>query len=341
MVAVLIHSLLAGSLCFLSTENAANAAPPVVLKIASGFPKGFRGYDTLDAAARAVTAKTEGRVRIEWVTGTTMGGDDLATLLKGELAAAVVPSATLGAHAPTAAAFSLPLAFESLEEAGFVSERLAPSIEQELARLQLEPLAFAGMGFAYLAARKPIETPDTLRGSRLWTPKQSTSDTFDFSATGAVGVPLLFDEVEKALAAPLTAENSVECVIGLPDFSILKGWHRHLTFVLDLPLFLVDFRFVARTEALKPISQADRDLFVGEFRTAFTKIDTDRRARAAAFRRVFERAGATVHVPSVEQRAKWIAWRDEMTKGFASDKKISDETLAALAAAREEFRAKK
>lgn len=338
-------ALLNAALLLASWPPPANAgavdATPVVLKVASGFPRGFRAFDTLDAAARAVTAKSEGRVRIEWVGGTSLGANDLPSLLSGELAAAVIPHAMLGAQAPTASVFALPLAFESLDEARFVVDELSAAITSELAPAGLESIAYAGMGFAYLAAKRPVATPEALRTTRLWTPKQPAAEGFDFSSTGATGVPLAFDEVEKALAVPSDAENSVECVIGLPDLAIMKGWHRHLTFVLDLPLFLVDFRFVARSAALEPLSEADRDLFREEFGAAFAAIDADRKSRASAFRRVFERGGSTIHTPTQAERDAWLAWRDSMSATFAKDRKIPDGAMSALAAARAQFRSRK
>lgn len=340
MVALLNAALVLSSIA--PAAEPQNADPdPIVLKIASGFPRGFRAFDTLDAAARAITAKTEGRVRIEWVSGTSLGGNDLPALLSGELAAAVIPHAMLSAESRTASVFALPLAFESLDEASFVVAKLADPIAKELADSGLESIAYVGMGFAYLAGKRPLPTPEALRSARLWTPKQSAAEGFDFSTTGATGVPLAFDEVEKALAAPGDAPDSVDCVIGLPDLAILKGWHRHLTFVLDLPLFLVDFRFVARTEALAALPEADRDLFRVEFTAAFAAIDADRKSRASAFRRVFERGGSTIHSPTPAERDAWLAWRDAMSAKFAKDREIPESAFSALQAAREEFRSRK
>jgi TRAP-type C4-dicarboxylate transport system substrate-binding protein len=311
----------------------------VDLRIAAGFPRGFRAFDSLESAARAVTAKSEGRIRIELVAESKFGSDDLPAVIDGALHGAVVPSALLASRSPTAAAFLMPLAFESLAEASFVATRLESTIASELADDGLISVARAGMGFAYLTARRPIRVPTEFEGVRLWTPGDSESP-FELAIAGAIPVPLGFDQVEAALRVEPAdgAAPAVDCVIGLPDLAILKQWHRHLTFVLDLPLFLVDFRCVVRQDALARLTPADRDLVTRELAAAFAAIDDDRKAKAIAFRRVFERGGATLHAPTAAERVQWDAWRDGLAAQFVEKHSIPAATLAKLEAARVEFR---
>ncbi len=321
-------------------QNAPAASGSVVLRIASGFPKGFSAYDTIDAAARSILAKTEGRVRIELKSETTFGQNELPRLESGELDGAVVPSAMLAAKSPTAAVFALPLAIDTIEEAAFAASRIDPTIAAELKEHGWELAGRTSMGFAYLTSRPPIHSPKDLEGKRLWTSKQPVAE-FDFGMTGATPTPLGFDEVEKALEAAAKGTpgaSAVDCMIGLPDLAILKQWHRHLRFMLDLPLFLIDFRLVLRSSSLEPIAEADRELLRKELEAAFTRIDDDRRSRGSSFRRVFERAGFEIYAPPAEQRGPWNEWRDKLRAQFVKERAIPQSALDALEAAITEYR---
>ncbi len=334
----LVGSALAAGPIFASRRGLAATS----LRIASGFPKGFRAFDALDSAARAVTAKTEGRVKIELVGQTTLGQDDLPALEKGELDGAVLPSALLASVSPSLAAIVMPLAAQSFDEAAFIASKLLPTVAKEIASHGLEIVARSGMGFAYLLARAPLIVPSDFKGRRLWTPKQPGAE-FDFGMTGAIPVPLGFDEVEAALTAPLDdaggkSPKSVDCVMTLPDLAILKQWHRHLRFLLDLPLFVVDFQLVMRSAAIESLAEADRAIFQAELKAGFSKIEDDRKSRADSFRRVLERAGFSIHVPTAAENALWTTWRDELSVKFAKDRAIPDAARATLESARAEFR---
>jgi TRAP-type C4-dicarboxylate transport system substrate-binding protein len=335
MVAIL--TLLAAFVAAPGAAVTATAPEPVTIEVGAGFPRGFRSYEVLADAARAVTAASEGRLEVKLAPEVALGSDDLSRVLAGDIAGALIPTVLLAGSSPTAAALAAPLAVESFDEAEFVAARLGGAIAQELAPAGLVDLGGANMGFAYLLSRSPVATPKDLSGRRLWMPRREGSGS-DSAIFGAVEVSLGLDEVEGALARDAQEQDSVDCVISLPDLAIAKKWHRHLGAHLDLPLFLVDFRLVFGAKALDALDASDRAAIEREFLAALRRIDADRKARFAAFRRVFERSGMQIVVPDVEQRAAWMKWREEVLGKLVEGGRIVAPSREALEAARDEFR---
>lgn len=154
--------------------------------------------------ADEVAKRTGGRIALQQFANATLGGD--VELLKGvqlgSIDLAFVTGMGLPSVLPAAGVFNIPFIFKNKDQAHAVIDGpIGDSFRKQFAAKDLVMLAWGENGVRHITnAKRPIATPDDLKGLRLRVP-QSDVLLEGFKALGVDTAPLPFPQLFEALRA--------------------------------------------------------------------------------------------------------------------------------------------
>jgi TRAP-type C4-dicarboxylate transport system substrate-binding protein len=230
----------------------ANAA---VLKIATVAPEGSGWMKQMRAGASEIKERTEGRVQIKYYGGGVMGNDTkvLGKMRIGALhGGAFTPSAMQQIY-PEISLISLPLTFDSEEEAAYVRTRLDQTMKAGLEEAGYVSFGFAAAGFAIIMSNEPVRGLNDMKGKRVWVPEGDTISYASMEALSLSPVTLPLTDVLTGLQTGL-----LDVVAMSPIGALVLQWHTKVKFLTDMPLVYTIGFMVVDKRAYNKISAADR-----------------------------------------------------------------------------------
>jgi TRAP-type C4-dicarboxylate transport system substrate-binding protein len=234
---------------------ASGFAHAAVLKIATVAPEGSEWMQAMRSGAGEIKERTEGRVQIKYYGGGVMGND---TKVLGKIrinalqGGAFTPSALQQIY-PEISLFSLPLTFESVEEANYVRSRLDERIKIGLEETGFVSFGFAATGFALIMSNEPVRSLKDMKGKRVWVPEGDRISYASMEALSLSPVTLPLTDVLTGLQTGL-----IDIVAMSPIGALVLQWHTKVNYVTDLPL-VYTFGFMAiDNRAYRKISPADQ-----------------------------------------------------------------------------------
>jgi len=237
------------------------------LKIATIAPEGSSWMNDMRAGAKAIEDHTEGRVKIKFYGGGVQGNDKQVQrkMRTGQLQGGAFTSGGLNMFQRDADLFSLPLLFNSIDEARYVRARLEGELRQRLEDAGYANFGFAAAGFAYMMSTVPLATLEDLHGRKVWIPE---GDTVDFAALRALGVAPVVMPPTDVMTGLQT--DLLDSVTAPPVGALVLQWHTKLKYITDVPIayvyaaLLIDGRAFGR---LTPADQAVvREVMEGIYR---------------------------------------------------------------------------
>ena len=150
------------------------ATPPLAagvdLKLATVAPEGSSWMRELHAAGKEVADKTGGRVVLKFYGGGVQGADKkvLRKIRIGQLQGGVFTANGLAERYPDLNLYGVPLLFDSQAEVDHVRAKLDARLLAGLDAAGFVSYGFAGGGFAYLMANRPVVRLEDLRGQKVW-----------------------------------------------------------------------------------------------------------------------------------------------------------------------------
>jgi TRAP-type C4-dicarboxylate transport system substrate-binding protein len=160
-----------------STPAAPAPAERKPLALATLAPKGSSYHKTLLALNEAWRAGPEGGVGLKLFTDGALGGeaDMVRNMRTGRLQAAMLTVNGLRDIDPAVTALqNIPLAFDSLDEAGAVRERLMPRLERALAEKGFVALFWGDIGWVRFFTKQQVVLPQDMQRVKLFTWSGST-----------------------------------------------------------------------------------------------------------------------------------------------------------------------
>lgn len=245
---------------------------PQTFKIATIAPEGSSWMKDMRAGAKAIEEDTAGRVKFKFYGGGVQGNDKQVQrkMRTGQLHGGAFTSGGLNGFHKDAALFSLPMMFNTIEEAQYVRNFMEAGIRQRLEDAGYVNFGFAAAGFAYMMSNRPISTLADFDGQKIWTPE---GDPVSYAALRALGVAPVTMPITDVMTGLQT--DLLDSVTVPPVGAVVFQWHTKLAHITELPLayvygaLLIDNRFFSR---LKPQDQAVvRDVMEGIYR----KLDED------------------------------------------------------------------
>jgi len=211
------------------------------LKIATLTPEGSQWMKDMRAGAKEIKERTEGRVQIKYYGGGVMGNDQkvLSRIrLRSLQGGAFTPSA-LASQYPDLSLYSLPMVFDSEEEAAYARSRLDSKLRAGLEEAGFINFGFAAGGFAVLMSTTPITKFDDLKGKKVWIPEGDEISRKSMKALSLSPVTLPMTDVLTGLQTGL-----IDIVGMSPIGALVLQWHTKVKYMSDLPL-LYTFGFTA------------------------------------------------------------------------------------------------
>jgi TRAP-type C4-dicarboxylate transport system substrate-binding protein len=284
--------------------GSAVAGEPILLRLASVAPEGSAWANLLRDWARELDTVTAGQVRVRWYFS-GIAGDELETLdgiNKGHLDGIASGGMICERVAPSLKVQGLAGVFQSREEAGYVVERLRPTLEEESRRAGFALLIATGLGPDVLFTRTPVRSMAELRKLRLW---RWSADEPGIAMSHEMGLTIVPTDLDAAGKA--YDEHRIDGFIAIPTAALAFQWSTQARYITDLrPGYLTGCVLVAH-RALDRLT-ADQQK---QFRSLFAKYDSlfqemGRRQDEALLGGLFEKQGLKPIPPSEGFRSEFF-----------------------------------
>jgi len=280
----------------------ASTAAAQTLKIATIAPEGSSWMNDMRAGARVIEEHTEGRVKFKFYGGGVQGNDKQVQrkMRTGQLHGGAFTSGGLNMFQREADLFSLPLIFNTLEEARYVRDHLEAELRQRLEDAGYVNFGFAAAGFAYMMSNKPLVTLADLDGQKIWIPE---GDPVGYAALRALGVAPVVMPVTDVMTGLQT--DLLDSVTVPPVGAVVLQWHTRLKYITNVPVAYVYAALLIDRKAFARISAEDQQVVREVMEGIYRKFDRNGVLdNDAALQALFE-SGLQLVEPDAAEVAHW------------------------------------
>lgn len=225
------------------------------LKIATIAPEGSSWMKDMRAGAKAVEEHTGGRVKFKFYGGGVQGSDRQVRrkMRTGQLNGGAFSSGGLNGFQKDADVFSLPMMFDTIEEARYVRNHMEPELRQRLEDAGYVNFGFATAGFGYMMSNKPMRSLADLKGQKVWTPE---GDPVGYAALRALGVAPVTMPITDVMTGLQT--DLLDSVTVPPVGAVIFQWHTKLSYITEMPVAYVYAAMLIDKRAFLKISEQDQ-----------------------------------------------------------------------------------
>jgi len=294
----------------------ASPAAAQTLKIATIAPEGSSWMNDMRAGANAIEEHTEGRVKFKFYGGGVQGNDKQVQrkMRTGQLHGGAFTSGGMNMFQQEADLFSLPLIFNTLEEARYVRDHLEAELRQRLEDAGYVNFGFAAAGFAYMMSNKPLVTLADLDGQKIWIPE---GDPVGYAALRALGVAPVVMPVTDVMTGLQT--DLLDSVTVPPVGAVVLQWHTRLKYITNVPVAYVYAAMLIDRKAFARISAADQQVVREVMEGIYRKFDRNGVVdNDAALQALFE-SGLQLVEPDAAEVAHWRGIVSESHQQLARD----------------------
>jgi TRAP-type C4-dicarboxylate transport system substrate-binding protein len=240
------------------------------LKIATIAPEGSSWMKDMRAGAKVVEQHTEGRVKFKFYGGGVQGNDKQVRrkMRTGQLHGGAFSSGGMNGFQKDADLLSLPLMFNTIDEAKYVRAFVEPELRQKLEDAGYVNFGLAGAGFAYMMSNTPTRTLEDLKGQKVWTPE---GDAVSYAALRALGVAPVTMPITDVMTGLQT--DLLESVTVPPVGAVVFQWHTRLSYITELPVAYVYAAMLIDKRAFSKISPDDQAVVREVMEGIYRKID--------------------------------------------------------------------
>jgi TRAP-type C4-dicarboxylate transport system substrate-binding protein len=305
------------------------------LKIATIAPEGSSWMQDMRAGASEIERRTEGRVRFKFYGGGVQGNDKQVQrkMRTGQLHGGAFTSGAMNQFQPEADLLSLPLLFESIEEARYVRERFEGEMRQKLEEAGFVNFGFAAAGFAYMMSNKPLRTLADLDGRKIWLPE---GDAVGFAALRALGVAPVMMPVTDVMTGLQT--ELLDSVAVPPVGAVVFQWHTRLGFITNVPLAYVYAALLIDRKAFARIQAQDQEVVREVMEGIYRNFDRSGVADNQEALQALLDSGLELVEPDAAEAAQWREIVNRSHRELAADGLFDASLLERMQALIGEFR---
>ena len=240
------------------------------LKIATIAPEGSSWMNDMKSGAKAIEQHTQGRVKFKFYGGGVQGNDKQVQrkMRTGQLHGGAFTSGAMNQFQRDADLFSMPMVFDTIDEARFVRSRLDSVVRQRLEDAGYVNFGFAGAGFAYMMSNQPLQTLAELKGQKVWIPE---GDPIGYAALRALGIAPVVMPVTDVMTGLQT--DLLDSVTVPPVGAVVFQWHTRLKFITDLPIAYVYAALLIDKKVFSKISAEDQQVVREVMEGIYRKFD--------------------------------------------------------------------
>jgi TRAP-type C4-dicarboxylate transport system substrate-binding protein len=279
-----------------------NAATAVTLKIATISPDGTSWMQSMREAAKLIDQRTQGRVKLRFYPGGVMGND--ASVLRkiriNQLQGGAISSGGLASIDPDIQIYSLPLLFQSYDEADRVRQQMDPIILGQLEDKGFVSYGFGEGGFAYFMSSQPIRSVDELKQRKVWVPEGDDITRISLETLGISPIPLPLTDVLTGLQTGL-----IDTIASSPVASIALQWHTRVKYLTELPVLYFTGTLVISERARKKLSREDQQVLAEIMQKTFRDISKQNRRDNHDALAALKKQGIAFITPSSQGQEQW------------------------------------
>ncbi len=272
------------------------------LKIATIAPEGSSWMKDMRAGAKAIEEHTDGRVKFKFYGGGVQGNDKQVQrkMRTGQLHGGAFTSGGLNRFQRDADLFSLPLMFNSVEEAQFVRGHVEKELRQRLEDAGYVNFGFAAAGFAYMMSNRPMRSLQNLRGQKVWIPE---GDPAGFAALRALGIAPVIMPITDVMTGLQT--DLLDSVTVPPVGAVVFQWHTRLKYITDVPISYVYASLLIEERAFSRLSPEDQQVVRDVMEGIYRKFDQNgARENNEALQALLD-SGLELAIPDGAEVAEW------------------------------------
>ncbi len=230
-------------------------AETVKLKMASLAPKGSSWANTLEAAGREIKEKTGGEVQFKIYAGGVMGdeGAMVRKMRTGQIAGGALTSVGLGDIEPQLLMLQLPLLFKNEKQLDYVRGKMGPKFKTLMDKKGFKILAWGDVGFNYLFANTPIQTPEDAKKTKMWVWDADPISKEVMKVAGVNATPLGVPDV-----LPSLSTGVINGFINSPYGAVALQWYTKATYATNFKMAVTIGAIVISNKAWDKIPEKHR-----------------------------------------------------------------------------------
>jgi TRAP-type C4-dicarboxylate transport system substrate-binding protein len=207
------------------------------------------------AAGNEINERTEGRVKLKFRFAQKSDAVTLRNMRTRRFQGGMFTPGALQDQYPDITLYSLPLVFNSKEEADFIRSRMDEKLLDGLNEAGYVSFGFSATGFAVLMSNEPVSSVADIKGKQVWVPER---DPISYSAMKALGVNPQPHPLGDVLVGLQT--NLYDMIAVSPVGALVMQWHTKVKYLTEMPL-VYTFGFLAIDKtAFGKIEAQDQDI---------------------------------------------------------------------------------
>ena len=213
----------------------AHAEKTYTLKFATLIPSDTAWVNSIQKWSDELKTKSNNRLQLKIYPGGVMGDepDVLRKIRSQQLHGAFFTGYGIGRIYPPARVLEMPFLFENTAESDYVRQQIMPSIEEGFRNKGYELVGWPEVGFLHFFSKRPINSLNDLRSSRVWLWQGDPMGEAFASAAGVSPVPLSIMDVYTQLSAQ---HGSIDTVYNSPFGALAMQWHTKLKYATNVPM---------------------------------------------------------------------------------------------------------
>jgi TRAP-type C4-dicarboxylate transport system substrate-binding protein len=312
----------------------ASSAQTVTIKMATSVPTNSSWFLVLKEVADKWNKLSNGRVRVILYGGSTKGDEPevVQAMRLGELQGAVLTSVGIAEIEKSVYAVSIPMAYDSYEEAYYVLDRLRPRLEAAIDAKGFVMLNWADAGWVHFFSTKPVATPDDLKKLKLFQWAGDPKSLEIWKTAGFNPRPAALTDLATGLATGLFEACSMS-----PQVAQIGRYYEKAKYMTDLNWALLLGGTIIKKDTWAQVPADIKPALLKAMQEAGAKLQADIRQSGEKDVAAMKTAGLTV-VP-VDAKTKEL-WRKtaEMAYGKIRGDFVPADAFDEAMKARDEFR---
>ena len=294
------------------------------LKIATLAPAGTTWMKEMKAGANLIAERTGGRVKLKFYPGGVMGNDQSVhrKIKIGQLHGGAFTPGGLAQVDSSIQSLGLPMMFKSFDEVDYVRAKMDPVIKQQMEAKGFVLLGISEGGFVRILSKKPMQSLESIRNSKVWVPAGDRIGQIAMSALGITPISLPISDVFTGLQTGL-----IETVTVNPTAAIAFQWHTSTSFMTEVPISYLIGVMAIQKKAFDKLSPDDQQIVREEIGKVFKRLDTINRSDNQAAKAALKNQGITFVTPDPGEIERWKSISDQSIEEMIETGVISSEIV--------------
>jgi len=282
--------------------GAVTAAAQTTIKLATVVPENSKWVAVMRKNIVDIEKRTDDRVKFKLYTGGIQGNSNqvLRKMRIGQINGGAFTSGSLRPFSPDAEIYGLPMEFRDYQEVNFVRQHLDAELRQRMEDNGYVNFGFAGGGFAYLMAPKPIASLADMKGIKIWIPEGNDIAANASRALGISPVTLPLTDVLTGLQTDL-----IDTVMGPPVGAIVMQWNTVVKYITDVPIAYVYATLVIDKKVFNRLSAGDQAIVREVMNSVYRGFDEESQAVDKSSMQALLDDGLKLVPVSQDQQEEW------------------------------------